>query len=177
MWRAGRGQGRLRSLFEGTQLITDVSGAGNNWAHGARLYGPRYRDSLLEAVRQQVERCDALQSFLLLHSLGGGTGSGLGSFLLALLQVPRPPPLFHFCWDPPVHHYFRCGIRVSPFTLCNCPRSLVQVPCSRLHLSPFTLCGCPLFTLAAVLCSLLQRATRSLLQVTSVLLRTCGHLL
>eukprot|EP00884_Botryococcus_braunii_P019960 jgi/Botrbrau1/6648/Bobra.104_2s0035.1 len=83
-------KGRLRSLFEGTQLITDVSGAGNNWAHGARLYGPRYRDRLLEAVRQQVERCDALQSFLLLHSLGGGTGSGLGSFLLALLQDEFP---------------------------------------------------------------------------------------
>jgi hypothetical protein len=29
----------------------------------------------------QVEACDSLQGFMLLHSLGGGTGSGLGSYI------------------------------------------------------------------------------------------------
>lgn len=28
-----------------------------------------------------------LQGFLLLHSLGGGTGSGLGTYLLGLMEV------------------------------------------------------------------------------------------
>lgn len=30
--------------------------------------------------------CDSLQSFFLLHSLGGGTGSGLGTYILGLLE-------------------------------------------------------------------------------------------
>lgn len=35
----------------------------------------------------QAELCDSLQSFVMLHSLGGGTGSGLGSYILELLHV------------------------------------------------------------------------------------------
>jgi len=42
---------------------------------------------LLETIRSTVEDCDSLQSFLLLHSLGGGTGSGVGTYILELLAV------------------------------------------------------------------------------------------
>jgi hypothetical protein len=35
----------------------------------------------------QVEACDSLQGFMLLHSLGGGTGSGLGSYILQQPEV------------------------------------------------------------------------------------------
>ena len=80
-------QGKLRDLFDTQQLLTDVSGSGNNWAHGHHLYGPQYRERLLESIRTPVEACDSLQSFLLLHSLGGGTGSGLGCYILSLLEV------------------------------------------------------------------------------------------
>lgn len=74
--------GPLADLFDARQRITDVSGSGNNWAHGHHLYGPMYRDSIEEKVRFAAEQCDSLQCFLLLHSLGGGTGSGLGTFIL-----------------------------------------------------------------------------------------------
>jgi Tubulin len=33
-----------------------------------------------------VEACDSLQCFLLFHSIGGGTGSGVGSYLVGLLD-------------------------------------------------------------------------------------------
>ena len=71
-------------------MLSDVSGAGNNWAHGHHFYGPQYRDSILELVRCEAEQCDSLQAFLLLHSLGGGTGSGLGSYLLGALEDTYP---------------------------------------------------------------------------------------
>lgn len=80
-------QGRLGDLFDAQQLLTDVSGSGNNWAHGHHLYGPQYRDNLLDSIRRPVEACESLQSFLLLQSLGGGTGSGLGCYILNLLEV------------------------------------------------------------------------------------------
>lgn len=72
------------------QFITDVSGAGNNFAHGHHVYGPLYADRILEAVREAAELCDSLQSFFLMHSLGGGTGSGLGTYVLGLLEDAFP---------------------------------------------------------------------------------------
>ena len=82
----------IGALFSGggTQIVTDVSGAGNNWAHGFHAYGPQYRDSILDRVRVQLEDCDSPQSFFLLHSLGGGTGSGLGSYIVEALAAEFP---------------------------------------------------------------------------------------
>ena len=149
-------------MLDTQQLISDVSGAGNNWAHGNHIYGPQYRDQarcwlrclgcqavyshaccltfptllacaprsatsvappwpvpsisfalqpllhpwrphililllptpalqILEKIQRTVEACDSLQSFLLLHSLGGGTGSGVGTYILELLAVREGP--------------------------------------------------------------------------------------
>ncbi|KAF8821585.1 putative tubulin [Cardiosporidium cionae] len=75
-------RGKMGDLFDSRQLITDTSGSGNNWAYGHEMYGPKHREAILESIRCLVEHCDSLQSFLLLHSLGGGTGSGIGTYLL-----------------------------------------------------------------------------------------------
>ncbi|CAF0801958.1 unnamed protein product [Rotaria sordida] len=80
----------LRDLFDGEQFIRDVSGAGNNWAVGNRFYGEKYRQILSDEIRRQAEQCDSLQSFMLIHSMGGGTGSGLGTFILSLLDEMYP---------------------------------------------------------------------------------------
>ena len=53
-------------------------------------YGSRYEESIVEVVRQASEHCDALQSFFLLHSMGGGTGSGLGTRVLNILHEHFP---------------------------------------------------------------------------------------
>lgn len=75
--------GEFKEIFEAKQCIKDQSGAGNNWARGHLEYGPRYKEEIEEKVRVEVERCDSLQGFFFLHSLGGGTGSGLGSYIVA----------------------------------------------------------------------------------------------
>ena len=82
-------QGPLGCLLDQRQLLYDVSGAGNNWAHGHHGYGPHYRQQLAGALRHAAEASDSLQGFLLLHSLGGGTGSGLGTYLLEMMQVSQ----------------------------------------------------------------------------------------
>eukprot|EP00455_Lapot_gusevi_P042613 TRINITY_DN5074_c0_g1_i1.p1 TRINITY_DN5074_c0_g1~~TRINITY_DN5074_c0_g1_i1.p1 ORF type:complete len:449 (+),score=105.99 TRINITY_DN5074_c0_g1_i1:32-1348(+) len=83
-------RGPLAELFDSHQMIHDVSGAGNNWAHGYCVYGEQYKDQILESVRVSTEQCDSLQCFQILHSLGGGTGSGLGTYLLELLHDHYP---------------------------------------------------------------------------------------
>jgi len=80
----------LRDLFDESQLITDVSGAGNNWAQGYCEYGPRSRPRIEAAARRALEACDSPQAFFFLHSVGGGTGSGLGSSALELMRDVFP---------------------------------------------------------------------------------------
>jgi tubulin epsilon len=85
----------LGALFDETQYVMDVYGAGNNFEHGFGEYGPKYRDRFCENLRRVVEHCDSLQTFFVMHSLGGGTGSGVGSYLLGLLH-DEYPEVFRF---------------------------------------------------------------------------------
>ena len=45
--------------------------------------GAELVDSVLDVVRKEAENCDCLQGFQLTHSLGGGTGSGMGTLLIS----------------------------------------------------------------------------------------------
>ncbi|XP_053382709.1 tubulin epsilon chain-like [Mercenaria mercenaria] len=83
-------KGPLREVFDFKQLLTDVSGAGNNWAVGHKMYGSQYREHLSDIIRRAAEFCDCLQCFFILHSMGGGTGSGVGTFILNLLEDEYP---------------------------------------------------------------------------------------
>lgn len=85
----------LRDIFDVSQTVKDVSGASNNWAHGFTFYGPKYQDSILDSIHRELEACDSPQSFLLFHSVGGGTGSGLGTYILSQL-ADNFPKIFRF---------------------------------------------------------------------------------
>jgi tubulin epsilon len=80
----------IGELFDTKQLIKDVSGAGNNWAHGFYEYGSMYVNTILEKINKVLEECDSPQCFMLMHSIGGGTGSGLGSFIVKTLNENYP---------------------------------------------------------------------------------------
>jgi tubulin beta len=45
---------------------------------------------VLDVVRKEAEMCDSLQGFQLVHSLGGGTGSGMGSLVLSKIKEEYP---------------------------------------------------------------------------------------
>ena len=66
------------------------SGAGNNWAKGHYTEGAELVDSVLDVVRKESESCDCLQGFQLTHSLGGGTGSGMGTLLISKIREEYP---------------------------------------------------------------------------------------
>ena len=48
--------------------------------------GAELVDSVLDVVRKEAESCDCLQGFQLTHSLGGGTGSGMGTLLISKIR-------------------------------------------------------------------------------------------
>lgn len=80
----------IGSLFDETQYIMDVSGAGNNFAQGHFYYGPRYHEYFHEGIQKNLEKCESIQAFFLSHSLGGGTGSGVGTYVLSLIHDEFP---------------------------------------------------------------------------------------
>eukprot|EP00036_Acanthoecidae_sp_10tr_P012996 CAMPEP_0206290352 /NCGR_PEP_ID=MMETSP0106_2-20121207/2576_1 /ASSEMBLY_ACC=CAM_ASM_000206 /TAXON_ID=81532 /ORGANISM="Acanthoeca-like sp., Strain 10tr" /LENGTH=440 /DNA_ID=CAMNT_0053720911 /DNA_START=229 /DNA_END=1548 /DNA_ORIENTATION=+ len=82
--------GPMREVFDPVLKVSSVSGSGNNWAVGHYRYGVDYRDQIVETVRRAAEACDCLQSFMVLHSMGGGTGSGLGTSVLGMLRDEYP---------------------------------------------------------------------------------------
>ena len=54
------------------------------------LAGAELVDSVLDVVRKESESCDCLQGFQLTHSLGGGTGSGMGTLLISKIREEYP---------------------------------------------------------------------------------------
>ncbi|KAI9291474.1 alpha-tubulin [Neoconidiobolus thromboides FSU 785] len=82
--------GPIGKMFRPDNFIYGQSGAGNNWAKGYYTEGAELVDSILEVVRKEAEGCDSLQGFQVAHSLGGGTGSGLGSLLISKIREEFP---------------------------------------------------------------------------------------
>lgn len=105
-------RGPLGELFDCRQQITSVSGSGNNWAVGYKTYGHMYGEQIEDCIRRTAEACDCLQSFFLLHSMGGGTGSGLGTFVLDHLKDCYPE-VFRFC--VPVYPSADDDVITSPY--------------------------------------------------------------
>ncbi|ETO10472.1 tubulin beta chain [Reticulomyxa filosa] len=52
--------------------------------------GAELIDSVLDVVRKEAEGCDCLQGFQVTHSLGGGTGSGMGTLLISKIREEYP---------------------------------------------------------------------------------------
>lgn len=67
-------------------------GAGNNWGHGYQK-AQSVQEDLIEMIDREADNSDSLEGFVLLHSIAGGTGSGLGSFLLEKLNDRYPKKL------------------------------------------------------------------------------------
>lgn len=69
-------------IFNPENMISANNGAGNCWASGFYSEGSEVIYETMEKIRQQAEKCESMEGFNLTHSLGGGTGSGLGSLIM-----------------------------------------------------------------------------------------------
>ena len=82
--------GPFGQLFRPDNFVFGQTGAGNNWAKGHYTEGAELIDSVLDVVRKEAEGCDCLQGFQLCHSLGGGTGAGMGTLLISKIREEYP---------------------------------------------------------------------------------------
>jgi len=67
--------------------------SGNNFAKGYYTDGRELLDSVLDTLQRETEACDFVSGYQLVHGLGGGTGSGLGSLLLEKMHDLYPKKL------------------------------------------------------------------------------------
>ncbi|XP_037093930.1 tubulin gamma-1 chain [Pollicipes pollicipes] len=77
---------------ENVYLSKDGGGAGNNWASGYSQ-GERLYEEVFDIIDREADNSDSLEGFVLCHSIAGGTGSGMGSFILEKLNDRFPKKL------------------------------------------------------------------------------------
>ena len=72
-----------RNLYnhENFFLPKQGGGAGNIWANGYEQ-GQLHEEEILDMIDREVDGSDSLEGFVLCHSIAGGTGSGMGSWLM-----------------------------------------------------------------------------------------------
>lgn len=83
-------QGPLGQLFRPDNYVFGQSGAGNNWAKGHYTEGAELIESVMDSVRREAEKSNCLQGFQITHSLGGGTGAGMGTLLISKIREEFP---------------------------------------------------------------------------------------
>ncbi|KAF2729380.1 tubulin-domain-containing protein [Polyplosphaeria fusca] len=77
---------------ENFYIHKDGTGAGNNWGAGYSM-GEQVQEEVFDMIDREADGSDSLEGFMLLHSIAGGTGSGLGSFMLERLNDRFPKKL------------------------------------------------------------------------------------
>merc|ERR1719242_2230378 len=80
----------MGALFKPDNMCFGASGAGNNWAKGHYTEGAELIDEAVDIIRRETESCDCPQGFQLTQSIGGGTGSGMGTLLLLKIRDNYP---------------------------------------------------------------------------------------
>jgi tubulin gamma len=87
-------QSDYKNLYnpENFYIHPDGGGAGNNWAAGYAM-GETVGEEILEMLDREADGSDSLEGFQLCHSIAGGTGSGMGSYLLEAISDRFPKKL------------------------------------------------------------------------------------
>ena len=81
----------IGGLFRPDNFVVGQSGAGNNWAKGHYTEGAEIIDAVMEAIEREADNAPpGGLNFMMFHSLGGGTGSGLGTLIVTRLREQYP---------------------------------------------------------------------------------------
>jgi len=80
-------RGSCASLFHPEYLVNAKEDAANNFARGHYTVGKELMDIVSDRLRKLVDNSENVQGFMATHSVGGGTGSGMGMLILERLAV------------------------------------------------------------------------------------------
>ncbi|XP_055911828.1 beta-Tubulin at 65B [Eupeodes corollae] len=111
-------------LYNPDLFVAGTEGTGNNFARGFYTEGAEIMDRVLDVTRLQAESVDSLQGFQIIHSLGGGSGSGFASLLMRNLAEEYPDNLI--CTFSVIPSQRISDVVVEPYNSVLCLPHMVQ---------------------------------------------------
>jgi tubulin delta len=111
--------------YDMSNTFTKQSGSANNWAFGYNTHATSVKEPVLDIIQAEAEKCDSLSGFLVVMSLAGGTGSGLGTFLTEELRDYYP---HSFIVNQPVWPFQDGEVIVQNYNAILSMSHLAQVP-------------------------------------------------
>merc|ERR1719321_1081033 len=80
-------RGPMSGMYHPEFLVNGKEDAANNFARGHYTVGKEQMDIVNDRIRKLVDNSENVQGFIVNHSVGGGTGSGMGMLILERLAV------------------------------------------------------------------------------------------
>jgi len=80
-------RGPCAGMYHPEFLVNGKEDAANNFARGHYTVGKEQMDIVNDRIRKLVDNSENVQGFIVNHSVGGGTGSGMGMLILERLAV------------------------------------------------------------------------------------------
>jgi tubulin alpha len=77
----------MAGMYHPEFLVNGKEDAANNFARGHYTVGKEQMDIVNDRIRKLVDNSENVQGFIVNHSVGGGTGSGMGMLILERLAV------------------------------------------------------------------------------------------
>ncbi|CRG99552.1 delta tubulin, putative [Plasmodium relictum] len=113
--------------YNNNNFVYGLNGSGNNWSYGFNVHAKNICEHFLNLVNKELEKNESkenIDNILLFHSLAGGSGSGISSYISYILKDEFPKiNLFNICVLP----YMFGEISVQSLNSILCLSSLYNV--------------------------------------------------
>jgi len=83
-------KGKYQNLFDSQSVMCGKENAANNYAAGYYGVGKKLVPGIMDQLARLAEDCNSLQGIILFRSIGGGTGSGMGSRIIETIKNTYP---------------------------------------------------------------------------------------
>lgn len=83
----------MKDFFDPKRCVVGLGGDANIFAKGYWSYGPRFMEEIMEKVQKEVDQTEHLQGFIVVHSIGDGTGSGLAPLIMEAIKKKFKKPV------------------------------------------------------------------------------------
>lgn len=117
--------GSLGKLFRPESMLSEGSGTGGNWGKGHYTKGGDLASQVIELARKEAELCDCLQGIQITHSIGGGTGSGMGTLVMSKLMEERMARVTASFTHTP-HSKVPAGVTLEPYNAILSLHQLIE---------------------------------------------------
>ncbi|WP_371803663.1 hypothetical protein [Candidatus Lokiarchaeum ossiferum] len=83
----------MKDFFDPKRCVMGLAGDANLFAKGYYSYGTRFMEEIMDKIQKEVDQTEHLQGFIVVHSIGDGTGAGLAPLIMEAIKKKHPKPV------------------------------------------------------------------------------------